>query len=141
MADRLVDVLRLLAKRAGGFRTSDPLLESFGPPGTIGRNMGHLVKAGEIVGVRLSAKSALYFGNPADAAAWMFKNNHQTWAPAGSLRRSAELKTCADTRPSGEVVQAPECKVTVCPGYEPRYQAVEVPGAPRVYHGSMGRLR
>lgn len=141
MTQRLVDTVRLLGKRQGGFRTSDPLLEPFGAPAVIGRNMGHLVKNGEIIGVRLSARSAIYFGCQADAAAWISTHNHQTWTPVCKQRRFAELKTHSDTRPSGEAVLAPECKVTLCPRYEPRFQGVDVPCAPRVYHGAMGRLR
>jgi hypothetical protein len=38
-------------------------------------------------------------------------------------------------------VLAADVKITQCPGYVPRFQPVVVPGAPRVYHGAIGRLQ
>lgn len=139
MTHRLVDVVRQLARRKDGFTTRDVLLEPFGAPSQIGRNMGHLVKNGEIIAVRLSAKSAVYFGSRTHADAWMLRTNHTTWETRRNMHSRAELQHREPLR--GEAVLAPECKVTVCPAYQPRFQGVDVPGAPRVYHGSLGRLR
>lgn len=140
MSDRLSDVVRLLAKRKDGFRTSDPLLEPFGEPSQIGRNMAHLIRNGEIIAVRLTAKSAVFFGCREHADAWMLRTNHTTWETSRSYGSQAELKHRAPLA-QGEATLAPDCKVTLCPGYVPRYQGVDVPGAPRVYHGSLGRVQ
>lgn len=135
----MAEVVRVLAKRKGGFRTTDPLLEPFGEPSQIGRNMSYLVRSGAIISVRLTARSAIYFGRREDADAWMVERNHTPWS-ATTLRQGIKAELQHRTPLHGEAALAPDVKVTVCPSYQPRFQGVEVPGAPRVYHGSMGRM-
>jgi hypothetical protein len=139
MADRLADVVRRLALRPGGFRTTDAELEPFGEPSQIGRNMSYLVRSGAIISVRLTARSAIYFGRREWADAWILSANHAPWERRLIKGSGAELQHREPLR--GEVVLAADVKITQCPGYVPRFQPVVVPGAPRVYHGAVGRVQ
>jgi hypothetical protein len=139
MADRLADVVRRLALRPDGFCTTDAELEPFGRPSQIGRNMSYLVRNGAIISVRLSSKSAIYFGQREWADAWIARANHAPWERRCIKGNGAELQHREPLR--GEAVLAPDFKFTACPSYMPRFQPVVVPGAPRVYHGAVGRVQ
>jgi hypothetical protein len=86
----LLDVIRLLARRKGGFRASDPLLEPFGPPAVIDRDVTRLVETGEVIAVRMTAKSVVYFGSRTDAYAWILRDNRATWDARQGQRSRVE---------------------------------------------------
>jgi hypothetical protein len=98
----------------------------------VGHAARNLVDLGRLFVARLSHKNARYFTTEPARDAFLAHRLRTVRVRANPAPVTIPMQW-DETTPTQE---SPGVKVTICPGYVPRFQPIVVPGAPRVFHGS-----
>lgn len=132
MADLgITPILLQLAARRTGTTTKAGELGAF-TPAQVGNIATKLIAAGRLWRVKTGHRTMTLYANKADA-------DRET-ADRALRQRPAQMVTMKAARMTGtgEMIITPQTKITICPGWSPRFQAQEFPG---IYGGNQrGRV-
>lgn len=133
----LTDLLRKLISREGGFHSSELKGRDYTTTKILSV-LKRLARQGEAFPAQLSHKHTRWFSTKAAAEEALAKNRERQKQGFNSFVLGANQNRTATRKwQEAQPVITPDTKVTICPPYRPRFQAVEVPGL----HGGLQRGR
>lgn len=133
----LTDLLRKLISRDDGFRSSELKGRDYTTTKILSV-LKRLARQGEAFPVQLSHKNTRWYATQAAADAALAKSRERQKQGFTSFDYGhARLRTSSREWQEAQPVITPDTKISICQGYTPRFQALEMPGL----HGGLQRGR
>lgn len=102
------------------------------------RSMRKLVALGQLHGARIDARHFRYFTHVGMRDVFLADQAEIQKQRAFYSQGTAALPPAAPWTPDTPA-DTSRAKITICPGFSPRFQPISVPGAPQSFYGAAGR--
>lgn len=102
------------------------------------RSMRKLTALGQLHPARIDARTFRYFRHAGMRDVFLADQAEIQKQRALYSAGTASLPAAAPWAPDTPA-DTSRAKITICPGFAPRFQPVSVPGAPRAFYGAMGQ--